>query len=117
MSERLFDPNRVYDDEALAPHTPGQRGTDHRGWVFMFVKASAAAITATPHLRYPEQRTNGQAYNDCECRCWQALRNSAFDHPSQQPWVVVHLGRGADQRGGKLQRGRAPLHDEHQRQA
>ena len=45
MSDRLFDPNVVYDDEASAPHTPGQRMQDHRGWEFIFVKASAAAIT------------------------------------------------------------------------
>ena len=42
---RLFDPNMVYDDSAVAPHTLGQREYDHRGWEFIFVEAVAAIIT------------------------------------------------------------------------
>ena len=43
---RLFDPDRVYDDEASAPHTPGQRMMDHRGYEFTFIRANNANITA-----------------------------------------------------------------------
>ena len=46
MSDRLFDPARVHPDDGTAPHTPGQELQDHRGWKFMFVKASAASISA-----------------------------------------------------------------------
>ena len=45
MSDRLFDPTRVYDDAASAPHTPGQRMMDHRGYEFTFILANAADIT------------------------------------------------------------------------
>ena len=40
MSDRLFDPTAVYADEATAPHTPGQRMVDHRGFEYMFVEAA-----------------------------------------------------------------------------
>ena len=46
MSASLFDPTRVYDDAALAPHTPGQRLKDHRGYEYAFIRANNANITA-----------------------------------------------------------------------
>ena len=40
MSDRLFDPTAVYADASSAPHTPGQRMVDHRGFEYMFVRAA-----------------------------------------------------------------------------
>ena len=70
---RLFDPNRVYDDGASAPHTPGQRMMDHRGWEYMFVRANQANITVSHTCVIQNNGQTAQDDNDDNCRCWQAV--------------------------------------------
>ena len=108
---RLFDPNRVYDDAASAPHTPGQRMPDHRGWEFMFVLANTGDITQhhtcviTSNGTQARHTTTGAADvgRPCGVPFLSIPRRSLG-------WLCI-WGIRADQRSGKLRGGRPPLHD------
>ena len=67
MSDRLFDPTGVYDDAASAPHTPGQRMQDHRGYEYMFILANTGDITQHHTCVITSNGTQGRHTTTGQC--------------------------------------------------